>query len=413
MRQRVGISASTSTSTTTVEDVEKPGTDDGASVAESASSWYSPNPVSSAAADPESVETGWNPAPPLVLEREPAPYSLHDGAGENPSTDSAGSERAGQNRRKEQPALRLGLFQLVRTMLSIVGLLCVIGTSAGLRATLPAATELHVRPPAGSEVELQGCRQTLATLRSRVAALESGSTSTQPGQAAAASGAAAATTVRQSTPPVLASQDSDTAYALVSEQLSTLHAEVRLTKMTSWDVVGSGAADAEEEAHAAQTLGGKPAAAVNTAKSRRIAVRSAFVRAYKTYETYAFGYDDLKPLRRKGEDWLGMGATIVDSLDTMLLMGLGSSPQYNRAREWVSSSLDVAPNRDISVFETSIRVLGGLLAAFSLTADNVYLQKAESLGANLLFAFDTKTGIPSSTVNLGQGPSRTKMKNPL
>ena len=73
----------------------------------------------------------------------------------------------------------------------------------------------------------------------------------------------------------------------------------------------------------------------------------------------------------------------------------------------------MAPNRDISVFETSIRVLGGLLAAFSLTADKVYLQKAESLGANLLFAFDTNTGIPSSTVNLGQGPSRRKMKIPL
>ncbi len=391
--------------------------DDGVSVAESTHSWYSSNPVTGATADPASAaESGWSPSPPVILEREPAPYSVHHAAaraGESLSTDNATSERMGQNSRQEQPVLRLGLFQLARTVLSIVGLLCVLGTSAGLRATLPAATDLHVRPPAGSEVELQGCRQTLATLGSRLAALESASTSTQPWQTAATTAAAAATTVPQSAQRMRASQDSDTAYALVSEQLSTLQAEVRLTKMTSWDVVGSGAAAAEEEAHAIQTLGGKLAAASNTAKSRRIAVRSAFVRAYKTYETYAFGYDDLKPLRRQGEDWLGMGATIVDSLDTMLLMGLGSSPQYKRAREWVSNSLDVAPDRDISVFETSIRVLGGLLAAFSLTADKVYLQKAESLGANLLFAFDTKTGIPSSTVNLGQGPSRTKMKNPL
>ena len=391
MRHRAGVSASTTT--TTVEDVEQAGVtgiDDAASVAE-VSSWYSPTP-----ADPDSAaECGWTPSAPLTLERGPAPR-----------TDSDGSARAGQ----QQPVSRLGLLELLRMALSVVGLLCVLGTSAGLRATLPAATELDVRPPAVSEVELQGCRRTLMNLRSRVATLESAAASTQT---AFAAGAAAAPAMPCSAQPVDPSEDRDTAYVLLSEQVATLQAEGRLAKMTSWDLVGSGVAEAEEESHAAQMLGGKTAAAANTAKSRRIAVRSAFIRAYKTYETYAFGYDDLKPLRKKGANWLGMGATIVDSLDTMLLMGLGGTPQYNRAREWVSSSLDVAPNRDISVFETSIRVLGGLLAAFSLTADKVYLQKAESLGANLLFAFDTNTGIPSSTVNLGQGPSRRKMKNPL
>lgn len=390
--------------------------DDGTSGTES--SWYSPNPVCSAPADAESGGgNAWGASAPLTLEREPAPYSMHDtmtAAGDNEcsNTDSDRSDRVRAKTRQEQVASRrLGLFELVRTALCVFGLFCVL--SVGLQPRFQAATDTGVRPSAALEVELQGCRRTVASLRSRVGTLESTIASTQTAQTASVAASASEVAKPRITQLLSESEDSHGAYDSVSEQLSKLHAEIRLTKMTTWDEVGSGAADAEEEAHAAQTLGGEGAAAINVAKSRRIAVRSAFVRAYKSYETFAFGYDDLKPLRMKGEDWLGMGATIVDSLDTMLLMGLGSSPQYYRAREWVSTSLDLAPNRDISVFETSIRVLGGLLAAHSLTADSLYLQKAETLGANLLFAFNTKTGIPSSTVNLAQGMSRRKMTNPL
>lgn len=135
--------------------------------------------------------------------------------------------------------------------------------------------------------------------------------------------------------------------------------------------------------------------------------------AYGAYEAHAFGFDDLKPISKSGENWLGMGVTIVDSLDTMLLMGLHDTDEYRRAREWVSVSLDTAPSRDISVFETTIRVLGGLLSAFSLTNDTMYLDRAEALGSHLLVAFDTKTGIPSSTVNLKLGKSRLTMRNPV
>ena len=45
-------------------------------------------------------------------------------------------------------------------------------------------------------------------------------------------------------------------------------------------------------------------------------------------------------------------------------------------------------------------------------ADSLYLQKAETLGSSLLMAFDTKSGIPSSTVNL-HNPARKSMVNPL
>ena len=48
-------------------------------------------------------------------------------------------------------------------------------------------------------------------------------------------------------------------------------------------------------------------------------------------------------------------------------------------------------------------MLGGLLAAFDLTADGVFLERATDLGRRLLPAFDTPTGIPRATVHLQTG----------
>ena len=57
----------------------------------------------------------------------------------------------------------------------------------------------------------------------------------------------------------------------------------------------------------------------------------------------------------------------------------------------------------ISVFETNIRYLGGILSAFELSGcyDQRLLEKAVELGDMLLLAFDTPTGIPiNGTQNL-------------
>ena len=41
---------------------------------------------------------------------------------------------------------------------------------------------------------------------------------------------------------------------------------------------------------------------------------------------------------------------------------------FLEARDWVESSLAVNPDNDVNLFETTIRVLGGLLSAFHLSA---------------------------------------------
>ena len=57
-------------------------------------------------------------------------------------------------------------------------------------------------------------------------------------------------------------------------------------------------------------------------------------------------------------------------------------------------------NRDVNLFETTIRVLGGLLSAFHLSEDNIFLDKARDLGERLMGAFASPSGIPFSDVNL-------------
>ena len=110
---------------------------------------------------------------------------------------------------------------------------------------------------------------------------------------------------------------------------------------------------------------------------RQQAVVEMFRHAWKGYTQFAWGKDELLPLTKKGTTSYGMGLTIIDSLDTMWLMGL--TEEFQKARDWVAQSLDIAGNhREVSLFETNIRVLGGLLAAYHLSNDGIFLEKAVS-----------------------------------
>ena len=98
------------------------------------------------------------------------------------------------------------------------------------------------------------------------------------------------------------------------------------------------------------------------------------------------------------------GATIVDSLDTLYIMGM--TEELAEARRWVEGCLNFDVNQEGSVFELSIRYLGGLLSAFALTGDDLYRDKATDIGDRLLRAFDTPTGVPFGVVNLQTGEAK-------
>lgn len=146
----------------------------------------------------------------------------------------------------------------------------------------------------------------------------------------------------------------------------------------------------------------KPGESDDLARSRRLHIRNAMKHAWSNYERYAFGEDEIKPISLRGSStWGRLGITLVDSLDTLWLMGM--KEEFNRARDWCKNILNHAQAADVSVFETTIRSLGGLLAAFDLSNDQVFLDQAKDLGSRLFKSFQNPTGIPWGRVNLATG----------
>ncbi|XP_035523851.1 endoplasmic reticulum mannosyl-oligosaccharide 1,2-alpha-mannosidase [Morone saxatilis] len=131
------------------------------------------------------------------------------------------------------------------------------------------------------------------------------------------------------------------------------------------------------------------------------AVRDAFRHAWKGYKDYAWGHDELKPISKSFGEWFGLGLTLIDSLDTMWIMGL--KEEFAEAKNWVEKELSFNKNVDVNLFETTIRVLGGLLSTYHLTGDQLFLDKAKDLGSRLMPAFRTPSKIPFSDVNIGKG----------
>ena len=119
---------------------------------------------------------------------------------------------------------------------------------------------------------------------------------------------------------------------------------------------------------------GPPLKSVHSEKQTEIV--DAFKYAWKEYKASAWGMDEVKPISHSSSTWFNLGLTIIDSLDTIWLMGLDQ--EFNEARMWVEHVFNLAPNKDVNVFEVTIRVLGGLLSAYHLTQDNLFLDKAVS-----------------------------------
>ncbi|CDY68502.1 BnaAnng27500D, partial [Brassica napus] len=153
------------------------------------------------------------------------------------------------------------------------------------------------------------------------------------------------------------------------------------------------------------------------AKQLRDEVREMFYHAFDGYMNNAFPLDELRPLSCQGEDTLGGYAlTLIDSLDTLAL--LGDRERFTSSVQWIGKNLQFNINKTVSVFETTIRVLGGLLSAHLIASDyatgmripsydNELLVLAEDLARRMLPAFDTPTGIPYGSVNLMYGITST------
>lgn len=132
---------------------------------------------------------------------------------------------------------------------------------------------------------------------------------------------------------------------------------------------------------------------------------------------------------------------MIDALDTLVVMGLHD--EFNKAVDYIKYNVSFDADINVSVFETNIRVVGGLLSAHMLShrydifflklkinystqlnviffimcfvcratneleigwpCNGPLLRMAEDVARRLLPAFDTPTGMPYGTVNLRSG----------
>jgi mannosyl-oligosaccharide alpha-1,2-mannosidase len=132
--------------------------------------------------------------------------------------------------------------------------------------------------------------------------------------------------------------------------------------------------------------------------SRKAAVKETFRRCWSSYRLRAFTKDELAPISGGARDSFGAwGATLVDSLDTLWIMGL-----EDEFAEAVNAAVDIdfGPkiSGEINVFETVIRYLGGFLGAYDISGchDVRLLNKAVEVADMAYAAFDTPTRMPIS-----------------
>ncbi|NWU35737.1 MA1C1 mannosidase, partial [Hylia prasina] len=143
-------------------------------------------------------------------------------------------------------------------------------------------------------------------------------------------------------------------------------------------------------------------------RARRMKIKEMMKFAWDNYKQYALGKNELRPLTKNGHigNMFGglRGATVIDALDTLYIMEL--EEEFQEAKQWVEKSFDLNVNGEASLFEVNIRYIGGLLATYYLTGEEVFKSKALELGEKLLPAFNTPTGIPRGVINLGRQGTR-------
>jgi mannosyl-oligosaccharide alpha-1,2-mannosidase len=123
--------------------------------------------------------------------------------------------------------------------------------------------------------------------------------------------------------------------------------------------------------------------------------------AWEKYKEHAWGADELAPVSKIGANFFGnhpLALTMVDTLDTLLICDLHN--EYKEAASYVLNNLSFDKVMKISLFESNIRIVGGLLSVFGLTGDGRFASKAFDLAQRYLSTFKEGSVLPSREVDL-------------
>jgi mannosyl-oligosaccharide alpha-1,2-mannosidase len=146
-----------------------------------------------------------------------------------------------------------------------------------------------------------------------------------------------------------------------------------------------------------------------TSKSIRVGrleiVKEAFIHSWEGYKSQAWLKDEVSPITGGYRSTFGgWGATLVDALDTLWIMGM--KEDFEEAVTAVGRiDFNVVEQVPLNIFETTIRYLGGLLGAYDVSGGNypVLLSKAIEVGEMLYAAFDTPNRMPITRWCADQG----------
>ncbi|KAI5300378.1 maturation of Asn-linked oligosaccharides protein, partial [Ascosphaera atra] len=140
------------------------------------------------------------------------------------------------------------------------------------------------------------------------------------------------------------------------------------------------------------------------------AVRDAFRFAWDGYYKYAFPHDELRPVSNGSSDSRnGWGASAVDALSTAIIMDL---PDVVEDIMKHIDTIDYSQtDQQVSLFETTIRYLGGMLSGYDLLEAGAcsscdrnlkdrLLEQSQNLADVMKFAFNSPTGIPWNNLNI-------------
>lgn len=139
--------------------------------------------------------------------------------------------------------------------------------------------------------------------------------------------------------------------------------------------------------------------------AKRNFIKNMTLHAWNGYKTFAWGKNELKPISKRGHSagifggggGNDLGASIVDALDTLYIMGF--EKEFADGKDWIVKNLNLNINVEYSTFEVNIRFIGGLIALHSLSGEKVFLDKAEEIAILFLPIFDSPSGIPYSLFN--------------
>jgi mannosyl-oligosaccharide alpha-1,2-mannosidase len=129
-------------------------------------------------------------------------------------------------------------------------------------------------------------------------------------------------------------------------------------------------------------------------RSRQLAVKETFERCWRSYQSLAWAADGLAPLSgNPTNEQGGWGAMLVGNLDTLWIMGMHEDFEKTVATV-VQINFQATASPEINTHDVNIRLLGGLLSAYDLSADVRLLQKCIEVGDMLYSAFDTPNRMP-------------------